>query len=125
MNHVIRPALYSASHSIINITNNNSTIKDQEKSTIDSTKVHQRVHVVGNICESTDVLGRGVLMTTPPIEGDILGILTTGGYCSSMSSLYNMRPYAIEVMVERDEQYRVIRERVNLSTMISGLGFVM
>jgi len=107
MNHIIRPALYSAHHEIINITSPDAEIK--------------KVTVVGNICESSDILRKKIKMPMPK-EGDILAILTAGAYCASMSSLYNLRPYATEVLADHDKVKR-IRKRLNFKETLNGLGF--
>ena len=106
-NHIIRPALYSSYHHIINI------------SKLDETK--EAVKVVGNICESTDVLNENIELSSPK-EGDILAILTAGAYCSSMSSLYNLRPYAPEVLID-DNKFTVTRKKMNFEETMSSLGF--
>src|SRR5262249_33138301 len=67
------------------------------------------VDVVGPVCESADVMGRGRKL--PPLEqGDLLAVMSAGAYGMSMSSNYNSRPRAAEVLVDGDS-YRVIRER--------------
>ncbi|MCH9753939.1 MAG: diaminopimelate decarboxylase [Alphaproteobacteria bacterium] len=108
MNHIIRPAMYSAYHHVINISN------PQGKS--------QKVKIVGNICESSDVFCEKISIASPK-EGDILAILSVGAYCASMSSLYNLRPYASEVLVDKGSTVQ-IRKRMSFDDAISGLGFV-
>jgi diaminopimelate decarboxylase len=95
MNDLIRPALYDAYHKI--------TVTEPHAGGI------MIVDVVGPICESADVLGRGVEL--PDVkQGDYLAIRTTGAYGFSMSSNYNLRTRAVEVLVQGD-RYDVIRER--------------
>jgi diaminopimelate decarboxylase len=106
-NHIIRPALYSSYHHIINI------------SKLDEVK--EAVKIVGNICESTDVINENIELSNPK-EGDILAILTAGAYCSSMSSLYNLRPYAPEVLINGNE-FTITRERMNFEKSMSSMGF--
>lgn len=108
MNHIIRPAMYNAYHHVINVSSPNAETK--------------KVNVVGNICESSDVICEKISMPMPK-EGDILAVLSVGAYCSSMSSLYNLRPYAPEVLVD-GKVVTQIRERLNFNKSISGLGFV-
>lgn len=105
--HLIRPALYQASHEIVNISRPNETKKT--------------VTVVGNVCESTDVFADGIEMSNPQ-EGDIIALLTAGGYGSSMSSLYNLRPYANEVLVNGD-QMTLTRKSPDFDTVYNGFGF--
>ena len=86
MNSLIRPALYGAHHEIVNLS------RLDEAAT-------QTVNVVGPICESGDQLGLDRLLP-PTMEGDVLLIGTTGAYGRSMSSQYNLRDPAIEIMLE-------------------------
>jgi diaminopimelate decarboxylase/aspartate kinase len=85
MNSLIRPALYGAHHDIFNLTRLNE----------DAT---QTMNVVGPICESGDLLGVDRLLP-PTQEGDVLLIATAGAYGHSMSSHYNHRDPAVEIMV--------------------------
>ncbi|HEV3096423.1 MAG TPA: diaminopimelate decarboxylase, partial [Candidatus Dormibacteraeota bacterium] len=65
--------------------------------------------VEGPICESTDRLG---VHSLPPLaRGDLVAIMDTGAYGSSMSSRYNGRPRAAEVLLEADGGLRVGRPR--------------
>lgn len=85
MNHLIRPALYGAHHEVV------------AASKADWPKV-VRADVVGNICESGDVLTTEVEL--PEVEeGDVLAIMNAGAYGYSMSSNYNLRPRPPEVVV--------------------------
>ena len=85
MNSLIRPALYGAHHDIVNLTRCDAPAE-------------QFVNVVGPICESADQLGqdRWLPRTT---EGDVLLIATTGAYGRAMSSHYNLRAPAREVLI--------------------------
>ena len=76
MTDLIRPALYSAHHKIVNLSS-----QDVKNETYD---------VVGPICESSDVFGIDEMM---PItrRGDLIAILSAGAYGESMASRYNMR----------------------------------
>ncbi len=81
MNDLIRPALYDASHSIVNLSSNGNIL------TYD---------VVGPVCESADCFAKEIPL--PQVQrGDILAILSCGAYGEVMSSRYNMReiPYAV------------------------------
>ena len=82
MNSLIRPALYDAHHEIYNLT------RLGEPAT-------EPFDVVGPICESGDVIGRGRLLP-PTVEGDVLLIATAGAYGHVMGSHYNRRPPAAE-----------------------------
>jgi diaminopimelate decarboxylase len=95
MNDLIRPALYEAYHEIVPVTPRRGP--------------KRKVDVVGPICESADRLGTGRRLT-PLEQGDLIAVLSAGAYGMSMSSNYNSRPRAAEVLVSGDS-YRIIRER--------------
>jgi diaminopimelate decarboxylase len=74
--------------------------------------------VVGPICESGDTLARDRRL--PKIEeGDLLAVLNAGAYGFSMSSQYNARPRAAEVLV-KNGKYTLVRERETLEDLLSG-----
>ena len=85
MNSLIRPALYGAYHEIANLT------RLHEPAT-------ELVSVVGPICESADVLGHDRLLP-PTREGDVLLIANAGAYGHTMSSGYNLRAPAEELLL--------------------------
>ena len=85
MNSLIRPALYGAYHRIVNLSR-----LDQEATEV--------VSVVGPICETGDRLGVDHLLP-PTEEGDVLLIANTGAYGYTMSSRYNLREPAEEVVI--------------------------
>jgi diaminopimelate decarboxylase/aspartate kinase len=85
MNSLIRPALYGAWHEIVNLTR-----LDEERTAT--------VHVVGPICESGDTLGHDRRLP-PSREGDVVLVGVTGAYGSAMSSRYNLREPAAEVVL--------------------------
>jgi diaminopimelate decarboxylase/aspartate kinase len=85
MNSLIRPALYGAYHPIHNLTR------------LDAPRT-QRAHVVGPICETGDVLGHSRQLPQT-VEGDVLLIDNTGAYGRTMSSTYNRRQPAVEVIL--------------------------
>ena len=94
MNDLIRPALYSAHHSILAMRKNLKT---------------EKADVVGPICESGDFLAKERLI--PKVkEGDYLAVMGAGAYGFSMSSNYNSRLRAAEVMVAGNKS-SVIRKR--------------
>lgn len=86
MNSLIRPSLYGAYHEIVNLTR-----LHEEKAAF--------AHIVGPICESGDTLGYDRLLPTT-FEGDVLLIANTGAYGHCMSSNYNLRPAAEEIVLE-------------------------
>lgn len=100
MNDLMRPALYDAYH---NIT-----------TTAASSAPAQTYEVVGPVCESGDFLGHD--RTLAIAEGDYLAIHSAGAYGMSMSSNYNTRARAAEVLVDGD-QVHVIREREQIADL--------
>ena len=85
MNSLIRPALYGAYHEIVNLTR-----ADQAPS--------ETVTIVGPICETGDRLGSDRLLP-PTEEGDVILIANAGAYGYVMSSRYNMRDAAKEIVI--------------------------
>ncbi|HAU1572970.1 TPA: bifunctional aspartate kinase/diaminopimelate decarboxylase [Legionella pneumophila] len=86
MNSLIRPSLYGAYHEIVNLTR-----LHEEKAGF--------AHIVGPICESGDTLGYDRLLPVTK-EGDVILIANTGAYGHCMSSHYNLRPPAQEIVLE-------------------------
>jgi len=97
MNDLIRPALYDAYHQILPLS---------VKSGVQKT---EKADVVGPICESGDFLAKERKL--PKVKaGDYLAVMSAGAYGFSMSSNYNSRRRAEEVMVVKDQHF-VIRKR--------------
>jgi diaminopimelate decarboxylase len=94
MNDLIRPALYDAWHDIVPVRNNGGT-----RAVYD---------VVGPVCESADFLGKGRELAVR--ESDLLAVMSAGAYAMCMSSNYNSRPRAAEVMADGTRTH-LIRER--------------
>lgn len=86
MNSLIRPSLYGAYHEIVNLTR-----LHDEKAGFS--------HIVGPICESGDTLGYDRMLPVTK-EGDVLLIANAGAYGHCMSSSYNLRPPAQELILE-------------------------
>ena len=95
MNDLIRPALYSAWQAIIPV---------EQKTQLAS----QLYDVVGPVCETGDFLGKDRELAVEP--GDLLVVRSAGAYGFTMSSNYNSRPRAAEVLVDGD-QVHLIRAR--------------
>ena len=74
----------------------------------------QNYNVVGPICETGDFLAKNVSLSAG--EGDLLAIRTVGAYGFVMSSNYNSRPRAAEILVDKD-QFSLIRRREHLSDL--------
>ncbi|MDO5691674.1 MAG: diaminopimelate decarboxylase [Pseudomonadota bacterium] len=105
MNDLPRPALYEAFHRIVPLAEAGSTA---DAVTYD---------VVGPVCESGDWLGRDRVLAVQ--QGDVLAVLSAGAYCMSMSSNYNTRPRAAEVLVD-GVSARVIRQRESVQDLWRG-----
>jgi diaminopimelate decarboxylase len=104
MNDLIRPALYQAYHSIV-------PLRRQEK------RSSVVVDVVGPICETGDFFARD--RELPALEsGDHLALLDAGAYGMSLSSNYNSRPRAAEVLVEGN-RHRLIRRRETMRDLLA------
>jgi diaminopimelate decarboxylase len=104
MNDLIRPSLYGAHHEIIPVRKN--------------ALPPVTVDVVGPVCESGDFLARGRRMANV-MPGDFLAVCAAGAYGFVLSSNYNSRPRAPEVLVE-GAAYRVIRRRETYEDLVRG-----
>jgi diaminopimelate decarboxylase len=104
-NTLVRPAMYGSYHPILVA---NKLIATEE----------ERYDVAGPICESGDLLAKDRLLPKME-EGDLLAVLNAGAYGFSMSSQYNARPRAAEVLV-KNGKYKLVREREQLDDLISG-----
>ena len=91
MNDLMRPALYQAWHDIQPVQPRTSAAR--------------RYEVVGPVCESADFLGHDRELALE--QGDLLAVMSAGAYGMSMSSNYNTRPRAAEVMVDGSRLYLV------------------
>ena len=104
MNDLIRPSLYQAWQNIIPVTPNNSL----------ENKVYD---IVGPVCETGDFLGKDRTLAIQ--AGDLLAVRSSGAYGFTMSSNYNSRPRAAEVMVDGEQHY-LIRQRETLAQLWQG-----
>jgi len=102
MNDLMRPALYDAYHAILPVKENAG--------------VAQRYEIVGPVCESGDFLGHDRHLRLA--EGDLLAVMSAGAYGMSMSSNYNTRPRAAEVMVQKNNTH-LIREREKIPQLFA------
>jgi diaminopimelate decarboxylase len=104
-NTLVRPTMYGSYHNVL-VANN---LDAPEAETYD---------VVGPICESGDILAKDRRL--PKVqEGDLLAVLNAGAYGYAMSSQYNARPRAAEVLV-KNGKCAPIRERETLDDLVSG-----
>jgi len=100
MNDLIRPALYSAWQGI--------------ESVVASTDATRPYDIVGPVCESADFLGKDRALAVN--EGDLLAVMSAGAYGYVMSSNYNTRSRAAEVMVDGNT-VSLVRERESLASL--------
>ena len=109
MTDLIRPALYQAEHFIYPVALAQGAEVPQQRFDYEPAGAVRRVDIVGGLCEGSDFLGKDRLL--PPVaRGDLLAVFSAGAYGFVMSSQYNSRPRAAEVLVE-GESFRVIRRR--------------
>mgnify|MGYP000202217152 CR=1 FL=1 len=100
MNDLIRPTLYQAWQDIVPVTPREGEARNYD--------------LVGPICETGDFLGKERALVLA--EGDLLAVRSSGAYGFSMSSNYNSRPRAAEIMVD-GEQIHLIRKRESIASL--------
>lgn len=103
MNDMLRPALYSAWMDILPLTPGNGAGKTYD--------------IVGPVCETGDFLAKDRQLDLA--EGDLLALASAGAYGFTMSSNYNSRGRAAEVMIDGD-QVHLIRARESLADLMQG-----
>ena len=103
MNDFIRPALYGAHHKIVSVARPDGA--------------PQEIYdVVGPVCETSDIFAHDTRL--PQLAaGDLVAILKTGAYGAAMSSAYNARPPAAEVLV-KDGRWSVVRPRMSDDVLV-------
>ena len=101
MNDLPRPAMYQAYHHIVPVQSRKETAPTWE--------------VVGPICESGDWIGHERALAVQP--GDVLAVMSAGAYCMSMSSNYNTRSRAAELLVD-GTRVDLIRERESVADQL-------
>lgn len=102
MNDLMRPALYEAWHDVLPLC---------------ATAAGGRVYdIVGPVCESGDFLARDRQLSVN--AGDLIAIASAGAYGMSMSSNYNTRPRAAEIMVDGDRMH-LIRDRETVAQLLA------
>jgi len=110
MNDLMRPSLYSAWQEII-------PLKQRQDESSQTTGSINTYDVVGPVCETGDFLGKDRELAL--VQGDILAVRSSGAYGFSMSSNYNTRPRAAEIMVDGDVA-AIVRERETLQQLMQG-----
>jgi diaminopimelate decarboxylase len=102
-NTLIRPTMYGSYHHML--VANKIVATEEEK-----------YDIAGPICESGDLLAEDRML--PKLEeGDVIAVLNAGAYGFSMSSQYNARPRAAEVLV-KEGKYKLVREREQLDDLM-------
>lgn len=107
-NNLIRPAMYDSYHDVEVYNSNGKLIENQE---------NQTFSIVGNICESGDIIANDRKLPTI-CEGDIIGVMDAGAYGYSMSSNYNSRMRPAEVLIRADGSDELIRRRDTLEDLL-------
>ena len=103
MNDLVRPSFYGAYHEVVPL----KALKGSKK----------KADVVGPVCESGDFLAKGRMMPAGLKQDDILALMSAGAYGFTMSSNYNSRRRAAEVLVDGDK-FHVIRKRETFNDLI-------
>ncbi|GBR43338.1 diaminopimelate decarboxylase [Neokomagataea thailandica] len=106
MNDLARPAMYDSWHGIIPVS---------------PTTLHSPLkpwHVVGPVCESSDVFARNRPLPANLQRGDMLAFLDAGAYGAVMSSTYNSRPFAAQAMVDNG-RWACTRTRQTVEELIA------
>ncbi len=106
MNDLARPAMYDAWHGVVPV------------SPVAFNAPVSPADVVGPVCETGDTFARGRAL--PSLQpGALVAFLDAGAYGAAMSSTYNMRPLAAEVLVDGD-RFAVVRDRQSYDAMLAG-----
>ena len=103
MNDLIRPALYDAYHEVRQVR--------------PSSAASRRYEIVGPVCETGDFLARDRELALS--QDDLLAVMSAGAYGMTMSSNYNSRSRAAEVMVDGDKVH-LVRERERIDQLFAG-----
>lgn len=106
-NHLVRPVMYDSYHHIINVTR-----YDQPES--------EFYEVAGNICESGDIFASDRFLPKTE-ENDLIAFLDAGAYGMTMASPYNRRAFPAEILIEKDNTFKLIRKRESPQEMINEL----
>lgn len=107
MNDLMRPALYQSWQNIVPLVEKSERADNLEERVYD---------LVGPVCETGDFLGKDRLLAIK--AGDLLAVRSSGAYGFSMSSNYNSRPRAAEVIVDGEAHY-LVRERESITSLFN------
>lgn len=103
MNDLIRPSMYDAYHDILAVNKSNTELKTYD--------------VVGPVCETGDTFAKARQVNESK-SGDLIAVMSCGAYGAVMSSTYNTRMLAPEVMV-KDSEFSIIRQRPSYDEVIN------
>ncbi|MBI5917940.1 MAG: diaminopimelate decarboxylase [Nitrosomonadales bacterium] len=119
MNDLMRPALYDAYHAILPVVMHSPSPQPSPACGRGSERERPLLtyEVVGPVCETGDFIGHDRELAVA--AGDVLAVMSAGAYGMSMSSNYNTRPRAAEVLV-RDGEAHLIRERETVRSLMAG-----
>jgi diaminopimelate decarboxylase len=136
MNDLMRPALYDAYHQVLPVAQTPSPQSSGEATSHSTKLASEQVtgypasgrggereipslifDVVGPICETGDFIARNRSLAIAPQS--LLAVMSAGAYGMSMSSNYNTRPRAAEVMVDGDAVH-LVRERETIAHLLAG-----
>jgi len=105
-NVLTRPVMYNSHHDI-----------EIYKKNDDFSDINEEVTIVGNICESGDILAENIVL--PQVdEGDVIGVLDAGAYGYVMSSNYNNRLRPAEILIKENGEIKIIRRRDTLEDLM-------
>jgi diaminopimelate decarboxylase len=104
MNDLVRPALYGARHPVGLIGPGRGEEREYD--------------IVGPVCESGDFLAQGARLREPA-QGQLLAVYSAGAYGFSMSSQYNSRPRAAEVLITGPSSWKLIRRRETYKDLVA------
>ncbi len=108
MTDLIRPALYEAEHFVYPASLPAGQAAPKRQIGFEAPG-GVKMDIVGGVCETSDFLAKDRVL--PPVKrGDLIAVFTAGAYGFVMSSQYNSRPRAAEVLVDGDK-WRIIRRR--------------
>ena len=117
MNDLIRPTLYESYHFIWPANPGAALVPPNRQSSL-RVAGDEKVDIVGPICESGDYLAKDRYL--PVLKrGDLVAVFSAGAYGMAMSSNYNNRPRAAEVLVD-GESFRIIRRRETYDDLVRG-----
>lgn len=109
MNVLVRPSMYDSYHDV-EVIRDGKIVERKESDMIEQ-------NVVGNICESGDILAKERKL--PKIQkDDLVCVLDSGAYGWSMCSTYNSRPRSAEIMILKDGSVKLIRRRETIEDLM-------